>query len=95
LCLPFCVFTAICFLAIAVRSNTLEIPVIIGLFSLALYPVTALFVLTLVSASVVAAWFKKTKTTVEIVFISLYSVIIMFYILFAVWCLITHPSLDL
>jgi apolipoprotein N-acyltransferase len=86
------VLAAIFPLALITKSDTLARPLFFVLSTLLSYPLFGLFVLALVSASVVVAWFQKAKTTVEIVFTSLYSVTIVLYFVFVIWCLVTKPE---
>lgn len=100
-CLPFCLFDLIvllCFFMksiVAVVPPTLERVLIYGCFLLSQWPGSALATLILASVLVIGAWRQKKKVKVELVFTSLYSLILILHAFYAIWCIITRPVFDL
>jgi len=101
LCLPFSVLVLIYLVALTFKCanasipDILTIPIITGLFWISDWSLIELFILTLVSTSVVVALFQEGKTRIEVIFNSIYSVIMLVYLGLALWIHVTKPVWDL
>ena len=89
LCLPFLLHILIFLVGTTLRAgnincpnlyNFLAIPFSLGIDWLIVSPIISLTLLTLISTSVVVAWFQKDKTRYEIAFDSIYSVVVLLYV---------------
>ena len=101
LCLPFVSMLLVYFVAWGVAElspnypdflDFLWAPLWFALYWLSQFPLTALAVLVLISISIIVAWLQESKSTSEIVTLSIYSVVTVLWILFVLWALATHPG---
>jgi uncharacterized membrane protein len=56
---------------------------------LSLYPVMVLIVVVCVALCVAMAWFQKSKSKVEVISLSVYSAVMLFYFGLTLWCWLT------
>jgi len=99
LCLPFCAFVAIYLVVLACTGATGFVPEALaipfnygfqGLWWLSMYPLVGLPVLASVSVAVVAVWFQRAKTRLEIVLTSVYSIVMALYLGYELWLSWSH-----
>jgi hypothetical protein len=99
-CLPLLAFFVLFLTALALDAVDPHIGVFFlnrmlpGLLLLSIWPSVSLSVLALVAIPVVTAWFQKGKTIGQIVFTSIYSVVILIYIGWLVYCLVDKQPWD-
>ena len=90
LCLPFVAFVFAYLTMLALGGLSLRCPdfiakpVVYALFWLTAWPVVVLPGLAIVSASVVGAWFQKSKTDRECLGVAIYTVVMLLHIGFVV-----------
>jgi putative Ca2+/H+ antiporter (TMEM165/GDT1 family) len=106
--LPFIVATVFCMPFLAVLLGYLialpfghncpefiTMPLICAFFWLTAWPVVVGPILGVVSASVVAAWFQRSKSRFEVIALGVYSVVMLLYIGNVAWWHVNGQVLDL
>ena len=98
LSLPFLAFLVFDLIARALKLANVHCPVYIddslfwGYVFLVDWTFISLPVLALVAVSVFMAWFQEGKTRFEIIFTGIYSAVILLFLGFVIWCLVTKQT---
>jgi len=98
LSLPFLAFLVFDLIEWALKAANVHCPSFIdgsliwGYVFLVDWTFISLPVLALVAVSVFMAWFQEGKTRFEIIFTGIYSVVILLYMGFVIWCLVTKQT---
>lgn len=76
------------------RPDFIEVPLFLGFFWLGVLTFMSLPVLVFVSIFIYRAWFQEGKTRFEVVFTSIYSVVILVYIGWVLFCIFSGQKWD-
>ena len=100
LCLPFLAFLVLFLIAWALKvanihcPDFIEGPLMLGFLWLGVYTFMSLPVLVFVSILIYRAWLQEGKTRFEIILTSFYSVVILVYIGWVLFCIFSGQKWD-